>query len=75
MKNVKKPTTLTPKINRVERVFTNEVEIEVPTVSKIVDESKDNLHEIRTDLNEIKQILNELNENIVKLYKSLPFNK
>lgn len=67
MKNVKKYTTLTPKIN--------EVEIEVPSVSKIIDENKDNLHEIRTDLNEIKQILNELNENIVKLYKSLPFNK
>lgn len=72
MKNMKKPTTLTPKINRV---LTNEVEIEVPSVSKMIDESKDNLHEIRTDLNEIKQILNELNENIVKLYKSLPFNK
>lgn len=67
MRNAKKPTTLTPKIN--------EVEIEVPSVSKTINESKDNLHEIRTDLNEIKQILNELNENIVKLYKSLPFNK
>ena len=67
MRNVKKPTTLTQKIN--------EVEIEVPPVSKVIEESKDNLHEIRTDLKEIKQILNELNENIVKLYKSLPFNK
>ena len=67
MKNMKKPTTLTQKINGVE--------IEVPSVSKIIDESKDNLHEIKTDLNEIKLILNELNENIVKLYKSLPFNK
>lgn len=67
MRNVKKPTTLTQKIN--------EVEIEVPPVSKVIEESKDNLHEIRTDLKEIKLILNELNENIVKLYKSLPFNK
>lgn len=75
MKNAKKPTTLTQKIN--------EVEIEVPSVSKInrvervftIDENKDNLYEIKTDLSEIKQILNELNENIVKLYKSLPFNK
>ena len=56
-------------------MMSGKVEIEVPPVSKIIDESKDNLHEIRSDLNEIKQILNELNENIVKLYKSLPFNK